>query len=582
MKRHNDLRRALRLLDISAFDVIKAVTAGVLALGSAIALGAVSAWLIARASQMPPVMMLSVATVGVRAFGVSRGLFRYLERLASHVVALKGMAALRTNLYDRLSRGNITAVARITRGDLVARVGSDVDAVGDVIVKAFIPALVAVVLSAASLLVVGLLYPPAALTLLFCMLLAGVLAPWLAQKAGRESEQQTAQARADISSLSHDLLTTPGPIVVSGAAPTMMTALEGHEQDLYRATDRNARLEGLSTAIFVFALVSSALLAALVAIPATAAGTLNPVTLTVVVLMPLAVFEIHQGLPAAALQLHTSSTAASRIMALLDAADENLNHDAVDPISQTGTRHLEAHNLTVGWPQKPVLSKVNVSVSPGETLAIVGPSGSGKSTLLMTLAGLIPPHFGTVTLDGGRIGPANQHDLAQHVAFIAEDAHVFDTTIFENLRAARGNLTHDEAYDALRQAGLSQWVEALPDGLETLLGPDGTTISGGERRRLLIARALCSSASILLLDEPAEHLDPHTADTLISDLMNSAANDKKRALVIATHRLTPIHSADTIIMLSQGRIDLTGTHDDLLLQSPTYQNALAAEGTIVQ
>ncbi len=578
-----DLRVALGLLDVSPWAVIKAVTAGVVALGSAIALGAVSAWLIARASQMPPVMMLSVATVAVRAFGVTRGLFRYLERLASHQVALSGMASLRTNVYDRLSRGNIAAVTSVSRGDLMTRVSADVDAVGDVIVKAVIPGAVAAVLSVGSLLLIGSLYPPAALTLAVCMILAGVVAPWLAQRAGRGSEQQISGARSGISEVAHDLLHSPGQVLVHGDDTALVRLLGERERLLDDALERNSRLDALAQFVFVFAVVASAVSAAVVSIPATNTGVLSPVALAVVVLTPLAVFEIHQGLPAAALQLHTSATAARRIVALLDDAARPLDDTATDDLSAVSAHPtLVAEGLAAGWPGHTVVSGVSLTARPGQSIALAGPSGTGKTTLLYTLAGLLPAHAGRVMVDGARIGPANQHDAAAHVVVVAEDDHVFDTTILENLRVARGDVTPDDARAALAAAGLAQWVEGLPEGLDTVLGPDGTTMSGGERRRLLVARALCSAAPIVLFDEPGEHLDPATADTVITDLLTTVANNHGRTVVVATHRLTPLRHASSVVYLEDGGIAARGSHEELVAGHAGYRRAVDTEAPVVQ
>ena len=315
------MRRALGLLEVNRLDALKAVGAGVLALGSSIALAAVSAWLIARASQMPPVMFLTVATVAVRTFGVSRGVFRYVERLASHKVALSGMAQLRTSIYSRLATGRIEATASLKQGDLLARVSADVDDVGDLVVKGILPGAVAAILSAATVLFIGIFHIPSAITLGIGILLAGALAPWLTQQAAKKSEKRSAKARADLSILSHELILDAGELQVRGDLPAKFLQLQATEDELFSAADSRAKMEGWAQSVSNFALVFSAFAAAIVATPAVVNGTLSPVMLAVVVLTPLAVFEVLQGLPAAAIQVHTSRQAAIRIMDLLDSAE---------------------------------------------------------------------------------------------------------------------------------------------------------------------------------------------------------------------------------------------------------------------
>lgn len=630
------LRRAIGLLNISTAETARAVLMGVISLGSSIALAAVSAWLIARASQMPPVMLLSVATVGVRAFGISRGLFRYLERLATHSVALKGMASLRTHIYARLATGNPQTAATLRRGDLLARVSADVDAVGDVVVRGIIPGLVAAVLSMGSVVFVGCFHVPAAIALAVCLLIAGVVAPWFAQKAAQETELHSSQARSDMSVLSHELVSNSAELSVAGSVDDSFAELAKIEARIYGAIDKSARYDGLAQGLFVFALVASALSAAVLGIPSVVDGTLAPVELAVIVLTPLAVFEVLQGLPAAAIQVHTSRTAAARIMKLLDESGGNSAHvtgdnvveleDALAPVtnllspsasaraeakasadvaeqtavnldavssndpllsglksapsvsSEIRKAHLVASGLSTGWPGHTVLQGLNLDIRSGQTIALVGASGTGKTTTLMTLAGLLPAHSGSLTLNGVDLADEDLHEVSQQVVFIAEDSHIFETTVLENLRVARGTLTVEQGTEALTTAGLNNWLDQLPNGINTVLGADATTISGGERRRLLIARALCSPAQILLIDEPAEHLDPATADTLIEELIQTnAVHHSGRTMVIATHRLTPMAHADEVLILDHGSIRDRGTHADLIERDQTYRAALAAE-----
>lgn len=595
------LRRAVGLLHINKLEALRAVLMGVIALGSSIALAAASAWLIARASEMPPVLQLSVATVGVRTFGIARGLFRYLERLASHSVALKGMANLRTEIYARLAVGRLDNISSLKRGDLLARVSKDVDDVGDLVVRGILPGVVAAILATGSVVFVGIFHTGAAVALAACILLAGGLAPWLAQHAAKNTERETSQARADMSALSHEIVTQSAEITVAGTLDSKLDELAGIETKIFKATDRSAKMEGLAQGVFTFALVASAFLIAVLAIPAVRDGSLAPVELAVIVLTPLAVFEVLQGLPTAAIQVHTSRQAATRIMSLLDDSlalekpttsteaassrpapadgdvEEGVSGSSI--IRSEGPVRISAQGLATGWPGHTVISGLDLTLEPGTTIGLVGASGSGKTTTLMTLAGLLAPHAGHLEVNGRDMSQIDHHELAKDVVFLSEDAHIFETTVYENLRVARGDLTRDEAHEALVGAGLEQWLTQLPNGMDTILGGDAGTVSGGERRRLLLARALSSSAQVILIDEPAEHLDPATADRLIEDLIiqGSGSGTRERTLVIATHRLTPMHNADEVLILQEGTVADRGHHSDLLERNADYREALAAE-----
>ncbi|MET0434253.1 MAG: thiol reductant ABC exporter subunit CydC [Cellulomonas sp.] len=604
------LWRAVRLLDVDPRRVALAVVLGVAALGSAVALAAVSAWLITRAAQMPPVLELSVATVAVRAFGIGRGLFRYLERLVSHDVALRGMARLRTTLYERLAAGRPGATLGLRRGDLLARVGADVDAVGDVVVRGLLPAAVAAVLGLGTVVAMGLFLPAAGVTLAVCLVLAGVVAPWLAQRAARATEQRAADARAEMAATSLGLLEDAGPLAVQGRTGTELDRLRAADADLARATDRGAGPAALAAGLGNLAVGIAVLAALLVGVPALAAGRIAEVDLAVIVLTPLAAFEATSVLPAAAIQLHRSRVAAARLMAVLDDAatpDEGAGTAArpgtaagapdaakVDgPVTapSTGPR-LTARGLAVGWPGRaPVVTGLDLDLAPGRSVAVVGPSGVGKTTLLLTLAGFLPPRAGELLLDGIPLADVDPTVRLSRLALTTEDAHVFETTVLENLRVARGDATPDDARAALDRAGLGDWLAGLPDGVDTALGPDARSVSGGERRRLLLARSLLATAPLLLVDEPAEHLDPATADRLVGDLLAaprsatpSPAGDPvpvvdaaARGVLVVTHRLAPLAAADEVLVLRGGRVAARGTHAHLLATDAQYGEAHASE-----
>lgn len=564
----SDLWRAVRLLGVSRRRVALAILTGSAGLGSAVGLAAVSAWLIARASQMPPVMFLTVATVAVRALGVSRGVLRYLERLASHDVALRGMATLRERLYARLADADPRTLLSLRRGDLLARVGADVDAVGDVVVRGFLPIAVAAVVSAGSAVLVGVFLPAAGLALAACLVVAGVVGPWWATRAARTAEVRSIQARADLSAGVVTVLDGAGELAVAGRLPAALGAVRDADARLASATDAAARPASLAAASQPLATGLAVLAALAFGIPATTAGALAPVELAVVVLTPLAAFEAVGLVPMAAVSLLRSREAARRVLELLDspaAAAPAGASDAADDgeAAEDTAGGLLARGLTCGWPGRdPVVVDLDLAVGPGRSVAVVGPSGVGKTTLLVTLAGLLPPVAGTVRAGGLDPAALDRAEAARLVAFLAEDAHVFDTTVLENLRVARGDVTPDEATATLAAVGLRDWLDGLPQGLDTVLGADAARVSGGERRRLLLARALLSPARVLLLDEPTEHVDAG-ADELLAALLDGTLAGG-RGVVVVTHRPGGLEAADEVILLDEtGTVRARGRHETL-------------------
>lgn len=589
------IRRAFSLLEVSKLQFAWAIISGACAIGSAVGLAAVSAWLIARASQLPDdlahnIMHLTIATSSVRFFGISKAVFRYITNLASHRVALFGMSTMRTRVYESLANSSTDVVTSVARGDLLARTGRDIDAVGDLVVRALQPAGVALLVTILSVGIVGALSPLTGLILFLCLLASGILGPYLAMRGARAAEQAHIQDRADLAANSLTLLESASELRVSGRINAMNTAAASIEKRIFTNRDNAAKPNALAAAIDLFAMGISVVAALIIGSAEVAAGTLSPVAMAVIVLTPLAAFEATQLMAQAAIQLVRSAAASKRILDLLDKADGHQGisstPDATIAASQASDTQtgLIADNLVIGWPDGPdVAGPLDLTVQPGQSLAIVGTSGIGKSTLLYTLSGMLSPHSGSVRLNGTEISTLPREIVSRDLILTAEDAHIFATTVLENIRVARGDVTEEEALKLLNQAGLSTWISQLPEGVNTLLGSDASTISGGERRRLLLARALASRAQYLLLDEPGEHLEGEMADRLIRDLLGAGKTDpdNPRTVILVTHRLTPLDAADRVIVLSEesGRtiVKAAGTHEELIELLPEYRWSISRE-----
>ena len=581
------LRRATTLLDLDRGRLARSVLAGSLSLASAVGLSAVAAWLIARASQMPDVAALGVAPVAVRLFGVSRPVLRYCERLASHDTALAA------------SRADV--VAGLRRGDVLERVGRDVDAVGDLVVRAWLPMWVAGVVGAATSLGVALVHPPAGAVLAACLLLAGVVGPAATVRAARAAELARAEHATELSATVMTVLEGGGELAVNGRLAQAMDGLADLEGRLARARDRAARPAALAAAVDTLAMGLAVLGCLAVGVPAVASGTLDPVMLAVTVLVPLAAFEATSALGPASAQLVTSAGAAVRIVSLVESAEAStaaLPAPRPLPPAPDGGPVLVARDLAVGWPGGPVVARgIDLELRPGRRLAVVGPSGVGKTTLLLTLAGLLEPRAGTLTLNGVAPWGAARQEVAAQVTLTAEDAHVFDTTVLENLRVARGDVTASQATALLERAGLGPWLACLPRGLDTPVSSDAATLAGGERRRLLLARALACPAPLMLLDEPGEHLDAGTADRLVADLLRAgaptsgdggatsgdagAAGDGRGTLLV-THRLSALGHAEEVLVLGRtgsgpATIVRRGSHADLMSADADYRWTVSQE-----
>ena len=534
MPRSDPLLAAFTLLRPRLPRILAAIALGVLSLGSALALAGVSAWLITRAWQMPPVLDLSVAVVAVRTFAISRGVLHYCERLATHDTALRAAGTARAQIYSRLARGPAGAAVRLHSGELVARVGADVDDLANVLVRAAVPIGVAAVLGLAATAVVAAISPPAAAVLAICLLIAGFVAPRLAGRAAALQEEVARQHHSDRDTAAMIALEHAPELRVAGALPDVIAESQRRQHAWGDALDAAARPAAIAEAVPTAAIGASVLGAVVAAIGL--AHTVAPTTLAVLMLLPLSAFEAMTPLPAAAVQLMRSRIAARRLLDLAPARPNPSENSASAPPAGTGRLSVD---MCSGHVDAARPTRADLDLSPGARLAVTGASGAGKTTLLMTLAGLLPPLDGRVLLDGTDLTQFDEDELHRAISFFAEDAHIFATTVRDNLLVARGDCPDDELMAALDAVGLGPWHAGLPEGLSTVLTGGAQALSAGQRRRLLLARALISPARIVLLDEPTEHLDAMDAERVLCELLgpNSQLMSPKRTVVVATHHL---------------------------------------------
>lgn len=546
MQPSDPLLVACRLLRPRVPRLLVAVTLGVLSLGSALALAGVSAWLITRAWQMPPVLDLSVAVVAVRTFAISRGVLHYCERLATHDTALRAAGTARIGIYARLAHGPVDVATRLHSGDLVARLGSDVDELADMLVRALLPIGVAAVLAVAGTAVIAVISPTAAVVLGICLTGAGVAAPWLAGKAARAQESLARQHHSDRDVSAMLALEHAPELRVGGRLSAVIAESQRRQHDWGRAVDRAARPAALAEAMPTAAIGLSVLAAVVAGLQI--APNVAPTTLAILMLLPLSAFEATVPLPGAAVQLTRSRIAARRLLDLTSPGDVGPVRPDYATVATPGPApsatgspagRLSAADLSTGRPGAPGSAPMTIDLPPSARLAVTGPSGSGKTTLLMTLAGLLAPMHGRVELDGTALSLLDEAELRRTVSFFAEDAHIFTTTVRDNLLVARGDCHDDELTAALERVGLNAWLAELPDGLGTVLHGGPQAVSAGQRRRLLLARAMLSPARIVLLDEPTEHLDAADAERTLRGLLEPDGRliAAGRTVVVATHHL---------------------------------------------
>lgn len=538
-----------------------ALLLGSLALGSAVGLMATSGWLISRASQQPPVLYLMVAVTATRAFGIGRAVFRYAERLVSHDAVLRMLADTRVAVYRRLERLAPAGLRRTRRGDLLSRLVADVDALQDYWLRWLLPAGAAVAVSTAAVGFTGWLLPEAGVVLAVGLLAAGAGVPLITAAVARRAERRLAPARGVLATRVADLLTGTAELSVAGALPARAAETRQADDALRRIASRAATATAIGDGLTALISGLTVTAAALVGAQAVADGRLNGVAMATVVLTPLAAFEAVLGMPLAAQFRQRVRKSAERVHEVLD-APEPVREPERPRLAPASPFPLAVKGLVARHTgqDRDALAGFDLTLDKGRRIAVVGASGSGKTTLAQVLLRFLDADAGSYTVGGVDAYSLAGDDVRRLVGLCAQDAHLFDSSVRENLLLARRDATEDELRDALRRARLLDWAESLPDGLDTFVGEHGARMSGGQRQRLALARALLADFPVLVLDEPAEHLDLPTADALTADLL--AATEGRTTLLI-THRLAGLEAVDEVIVLDEGRVVQRGPYAEL-------------------
>ncbi|MFB8130256.1 thiol reductant ABC exporter subunit CydD [Streptomyces mirabilis] len=552
-----------------------ALLLGSLALGSAVGLMATSGWLISRASQQPPVMYLMLAVTATRAFGIGRAVFRYAERLVSHDAVLRMLADTRVAVYRRLERLAPAGLRTARRGDLLSRLVADVDALQDYWLRWLLPAGAALLVSAASVGFTAWLLPEAGAALAAGLLAAGVGVPLLTGAVARRAEHRLSPARGALATRVTDLLTGTAELTVAGALPTRTAEARRADTVLTRIASRAATATALGDGLTALATGLTVAATALVGAQAVAGGRLSGVAMAVVVLTPLAAFEAVLGLPLAVQYRQRVRRSAERVYEVLDAPDPVREPEVPQPVPASPfPLRVQGLRARHAGQDRDALVGLDLTLEQGRRVAVVGPSGSGKTTLAQVLLRFLDTEAGMYTLGGTNAYGMDGDDVRRLVGLCAQDAHLFDSTVRENLLLARKNATEAELRDALARARLLEWADGLPDGLDTLIGEHGARLSGGQRQRLALARALLADFPVLVLDEPAEHLDLPTADALTADLL--AATEGRTTLLI-THRLAGLAAVDEVIVLAAGRVAQRGAYAELSVAEGPLREMLERE-----
>lgn len=561
---------------------------GFLTVGAGIGLMTTSGYLIASAALHPAtILLLWVPIVGVRFFGMSRAVFRYLERYVSHDLTFRILARLRVWLYQRIEPTAPASLQDSRSGDVLGTLTSDVDTLQNLYLRVVAPPMVAGLTFVLVYVLVAHWNWSMANALLALLVAAGVGIPVLTQQLGKRYSAGTIESRAEVYTRFTDSIHGMTELITFGQTDTVLDELKAEQAKLSRQQLRLSHVSGVGTGLSMFLQNLAAWVVLLLAIPLVDAHRLTGVSLTALVLTALASFEAVSPLATVFQSFGQGQEAARRVFHL--AAKQPVVQDQPNPISLPTNFDLMLHAVKFQYPEggltnrgnraarRAALTDLSFELPHGKHIAIVGPSGSGKSTLVQLLA-RFGEYQGSLQLGGQELREYKSQTIRNLITVVPQQPYLFHTSIAENLKVAKPDATREELADAVDAAGLTKLITQLPEGMNTFVGEQGTALSGGERQRIAIARAFLQAGPIWVLDEATNGLDAVTEERVLAAVLRATAN---RSLILITHRLAGLEQMDEILVMNEGRVEQRGTHGELLQQHGLYRSMWEFEAQLL-
>ena len=566
--------RLLGLLGPYRFRVALAVLLGVATVAGNVGLLSTAAYVISAAAVVSYISLLMIPIYLVRFFSVSRSFSRYFERLVSHDLTFRLLGNLRSWFYVRLTPLAPALLESYRSGDLLSRLVEDVEELENLYLRAVSPVLVAAVVWGLAFAVLYPFDPALAITVLVFLAAAGVGAPLLVWALSRGLGRRQLELRSELYSRIVEGTQGVQDLLAFGREEEQGRQIEVLNRKLARVERRQALISGLHDSSGDLLTNLAMLVALVLAIPLVAGGEVRGVYLAFLALVALGVFEAATPLGGAFQTIGRTTAAGERLFEVSDSEPTIRNPKSPLPVPEDFTLRFDNVSFRYGEGDPFSLEDVSFALEPGRKVAVVGPSGSGKSTLANLILRFRDPQGGEIRLGGRSLSEYAQEDVRRLVSVVPQSTHVFNDTLRNNLLLADPE-ANDEALElALERARISSFIERLPDGLDTYVGEHGSRLSGGERRRLAVARALLKDAPLLVLDEPTANLDTVTELEVLASVWEAA---RDRVALLVTHRLVGMEEMHEILVMDAGRIVERGAHEQLLAAGGLYCRMLETQ-----
>jgi len=568
-----ELAPFVKLFRAELKPMILGILCGLIAITSAVGLLALSGWFISAAAYAG----LTVATaqlfnffhpgIGVRMFAIGRTLARYAERIVSHDATFRLLQRLRSWFYIHLEPLAPSRLMMFRSGDVLNRIVADIDALDNLYLRVLSPSTVALVTSLLVVAFLAIFDPALARSTALYLAIAGLgvtaAALKLGQPCGREIAHRTSELRVRVI----DTLQGLAELLIFDTDGHHLEAVKQSSRALLQSQLRMSHIRGLSLALITLISGLAVMTALYLAVDLVKLDMLDGANLALIALTILAAFEAILPLPAAYQYLGRTREAGRRLLEIVDMQPQITYPDTSVRLSTQPGVTFENISFRYSAKAPRALKDVTLQIPAGHRVAVIGETGSGKSTLVHLLVRFWNPDSGHIRLAGEDIRSFSEAELRRSISVISQQPHMFNATLRETLQIARPAAGDDDLLAALESAGLEEFVQSLPDGLDTWVGEAAKLLSGGQARRVALARAMLHDAPLWVLDEPTEGLDTITERKLMRAL---AHKTRDRTLLLITHRLVDLHWMDQVVMLDRGRVAAQGTHADLLESNRRY------------
>ncbi len=541
--------------------VLISIVTGTVTIICGIGLLGASAYLLSMAALQPSISVLQVSIVGVRFFGLSRGIFRYLERLSSHTVNLQVLSLLRVWFYRALEPLAPARLLEFSSGDVLARAVGDIETLENFYVRVFAPVVTAIVITIGMGFFIGVYDPSLGWVLVLGLLTGELVLPVGHLLISKPIGRKWIESRARLSSQMVEFTQGLGELTILNVEQQKLNQILRIGDEMGKTQIQLSRWSGMVNGLLVMVNGLTIWVMLRIAIPMVQNGDLDGVSLAVLILSSIASFEVTAPLITASGLMEASLRAAQRLFKLVDVQPAVV--EATQPQAIPQDSQLDIRNVCFAYTmdEESALNDFSLKLKAGQRIAIVGESGAGKTTLINLLLRFWQKDSGQIMLGGVEIEDMKLEDVRSRFSLISSTGWVFKGSIFQNLRIAKNFCTVDECWKAIGRAGLSEWVKGLPNGLETMIGERGMNISGGERQRLMVARAVLQDAPIVLLDEPTSGLDALSEQVVLRTLFEITQN---KSSIWIMHRMMGLEKMDEIIVLSEGRVVERGSYETLM------------------